>query len=179
MKSSCVWNAYLPIGSASVSTADKVEEVTSDWLAARGCTESALRVLRALRTEVLPVVRSLTRKSFLSAKEPAQFSILVHDRSSGVPCPPEDHRAYLHLRLAFESKVTDKHVRGLLSKNWCYLTPVKPSTAELKVHESLDQQCAWYMSLLVANEKLSDLELLQLIRQHLHYFANMAQMRIQ
>jgi hypothetical protein len=166
-----VWNAFLPISSVS----DKVEEVSADWLAQRGCTESALRVLRAIRHEVLPTVRS-GRLWALSS-----FSMLVHDHTSGVPCPPEDARAFIHLRLSFSTEVDEKHLRHQQNRldKWCYLTPIKPTPAEKKVHRLLDAQSEWYVSLVEANLKLSDLELLQLIRQHLHYFANMSQMRIQ
>ena len=173
MKSSRVWNAYLPIGSAKVSTVDKVEEVTGEWLAARGCTESALAVLRAIRYEVLPLV----------ARWPAgltSYSILVHDRMSGVPCSPEDSRAFIHLRLTFKGKERVSRLQKIFrDTSWCFFTPVFPTEAEDKVHLMLDAQSAWYVGLMDANRKLGDLELLQLIRQHLHYFANMAQMRVQ
>jgi hypothetical protein len=176
VKKSRVWNAFLPIGSAA--TVDEVEPVTADWLAARGCTEGALRVLRAIRQDVVPLVRSLQsgqrRRQMLSS-----FSFLVHDRTSGVPCPAEDPHSYIHLRLNYANVITETKLRGQLPSKWCYLTPVDPTDTERRVHRMLDAQCEWFARFVDYDPRLSDIELLQAIRQHLHYFANMAQMRVQ
>lgn len=47
------------------------------------------------------------------------------------------------------------------------------------VHRLLDPQAAWYLRLVEEHRGLGDIELLQRVRRHLHYFANMSQMRIQ
>ena len=47
------------------------------------------------------------------------------------------------------------------------------------MHRLLDPQAAWYLRLVEEHRGLGDIELLQRVRRHLHYFANMSQMRIQ
>lgn len=168
MKTS-IWNAFLPI--RAISKGDDPPDADVTWLMSRGIEGEALSVLRHLRKDVLPIVRKLeTNKSLLS------YSFLVHDRTSGVPCPAEDHSAYIHLRLVLKNKLSAKR---FLSNKWVYVSLVTTTEKERFVHEVLDRQAAWYLSLIERGEKLSDIDLLRDIRQFLHYFSNMSQMRIQ
>src|SRR5438067_3711014 len=52
-----------------------------------------------LRRTVSPIVRQLQRDAMVG-----WFSFLVHDCASGVPCPPEDTRFFIHLRLELLAK---------------------------------------------------------------------------
>lgn len=171
VRASKVWNVFLPIGTALKT--DTVAGADTHWLASHGIEGDAFLVLRRVRDDVLPLVRTLEQKRRL-----ASFSFLVHDRTSGVPTTPEDPTAYLHLRLTFTVLQTLRAVRARLPAPWVFHTPVKPSSDEAKAHRLLDPQSAWYLSLIEAHRHLPDRELLQTVRQFLHYFANMAQMRI-
>src|SRR3990167_2069861 len=92
------WNAFLPIGRFP-------DEPGLDpaWAAAMGVDKNALAVLRRVRRDVLPLVRKLQKQTFF-----AGCFFLVHDRVSGVPCPPEDASAYVHLQVSYVGKVNVK-----------------------------------------------------------------------
>ena len=86
---------------------------------------------------------------------------------------------YVHLRLQLGARFSQvARVRELLPKAWVYLTRVSPTVTERRVHELLDAQSAWYLQVVERESALDDLELLKLVRQHLHFWANMSQMRI-
>lgn len=173
------WNAFLPIGSSLKS--DDLPEADVTALQVRGIELDALRVLRCIRQDVLPLVRDLQKKGLLKS-----FSFLVHDRTSGVPTSPEDREAYIHLRLVFltsvfrtiSGRVRKTSPRELLPEKWILLQRVDVSPAEAKAHQVIDPQSAWYLDLVESLGPRSDFEALLQVRQHLHYFANMAQMRI-
>lgn len=164
---SAVYNTYLPVG-ASIKS-DKPPDADIAWLTSRGIAEEALTVLGLVRRVVLPLVRDLERRKILKS-----YSFLVHDRTSGVPCPAEDVSSYIHLRLV----VTQVDVKKFLPKGLIYTTRVRPSKDEARAHEVIDAQAAWYLRLIEREKNLSDVDLLGVVRQNLHYFANMAQMRI-
>lgn len=152
-----VWNAFMPI-------------------TLRAKVPAALAVLRLVRKRVLPLVRRLERRGILFS-----YSFLVHDRASGVPCLKSDKRAYLHLRLILSSAGVRRDaiiVRKALPKAWTILRHVKPTPEEKRVHFVLDAQARWYLRLVEWSADLSDEALLQCIGQHLHYFANMAQVSV-
>lgn len=188
-----IWNAYLPIG-GSVKTLEPPGAAAA-WCMARGIDGDAPAVLRVVRHDVLPLIRTLERKTDLLG-----FSLLVHDRTSGVPCPAEDTTVYVHLRLQFlTTQCLQRTLKRLVllpkprsraeakmfaaasetAQRLCYLTPVvKESVEDKVVHIALDAQAAWYLRFIQHRVTLTDAELLGAIRQHLHYFANMAQMRV-
>lgn len=170
------WNAFLPIGRFPDEPG-----LDPSWSAAMGVDKDALAVLRRVRRDVLPLVRDLAKP----AGTLRSFSFLVHDRASGVPCPPEDPTAYIHLRLEMYDKDAKpsrpwkvKELRARLPESWVYLTKVKPTKEELRVQEVLADQSAWYLGFLEKNASMSDVQLLQHVGQHLHYFANMAQLTV-
>ena len=178
MSKSQHWNAFLPIGGTLTSN-----ELGLDprWAAAMGVDQNALAVLRVIRRVVLPIVRDLERRGVLRA-----FSFLIHDRASGVPCPPEDSRAYVHLRVMCYPSISgkrlrlgaaDENVRGAL-KGWSYVSKVQPTKEELKVQEVLYAQSAWYLRFLEERANVPDAVLLQDVAQALHHFANMSQMMV-
>lgn len=156
-----VWNAFMPIE-------------------LRARAPVALAVLHLVRRHVLPLIS----KCPVYIKS---YSFLVHDRSSGVPCLKSDKRAYLHLRFVLGVR----HVRGrrlphnlctvraLLPKPWTIIRRVRPSFEERRTHLDLDVQARWYLDLIARHAVLDDKALLNKIGQHLHYFANMAQMQVQ
>lgn len=171
------WNAFLPVGRFSDESG-----LDPSWAAAMGVDKDALSVLRVVRCKVLPLVRDLEHRCVLRA-----FSFLVHDHVSGVPCPLEDPRAYVHLRLECYHPVSGDRqcswkpgmkkfsARDAL-KEWVYVSQVKPSKVELKAQETLSEQSAWYLRLVESAGDVPDVELLQRVGQALHFYANMAQM---
>ena len=80
-----------------------------------------------------------------------------------------------------------------MKRPWCYLRALgadkhtdKMAGVDLPVEVGnvlLAVQSSWYMSLIEATRThlscISDLDALKQVRQFLHYFANMSQMRIQ
>lgn len=170
------WNAFLPIGKYSDET-----QPDPAWCAAMGVDPMALTVLRQVRRDVLPLIRDLERP----AGTLREYSFLVHDRSSGVPCPPEDPRAFIHLRLEFFDKDVKPsrgwklaEVRARLPESWVYLTKVKTTKTEEIVQLGLYTQAKWYLGMIEQAGHLSDLDLLRHVGQQLHYYANMAQMMV-
>ncbi len=165
--SATAWKAYLPIGRALRQ--DAPPEADPAWLASRGIALEALAVLRAVRTGVLPLVRTLQADRGLQS-----FHFLVHDRTSGVPTTPEDTTSYIDLSLWF-SRAVD--AREWLPRPWCFVAPRGRERAG-SARALLDAQSAWYLSLVEHHRRLGDLDLLRQIRQSLHYFANMTQMQV-
>lgn len=167
------WNAYLPL---SLTLKGDEPGLDPSWAQPRGVDLDALSTLRLVRRKVIPAVTSLSDRGRLIS-----YSMLVHDRSSGVPCPPEDTSPYIHLRLAICGAIRGSEKRplgNLLPHGWVYVTEVKPSDAELEAQEMLHTQTDLYFKLIESGERMSDLDLLLHVRKHLHYFANMAQMMV-
>ena len=167
------WNAYLPIATP------------------RGATDAALVVLRVVRRRVLPLVRRLEaydrcRRWHGTESNPLSrlsYSLLIHNRESGVPCRAKDNRPYAHLRLQFGPSarrggrlLSARDVRRLLPTAWVLIRQVHPTPEEDRVHRHLDAQTAWYLGLVEEYAELGDAELLQKIRAHLHFFSNMSQL---
>jgi hypothetical protein len=75
-----------------------------------------------LRRTVSPIVRQLQRDAMVG-----WFSFLVHDCASGVPCPPEDTRFFIHLRLELlgEGRIADLDLPPT-----CLYTRIMPSVDE-------------------------------------------------
>ena len=161
------WNAFLPIGKARAADEPGLDPM---WAASMGIDIDALQVLRRVRRVAIPTVRKLERGGLLVG-----FSLLIHDRASGVPCPPEDDSAYVHLQLAFRGKFD---VRRALPAEWVYIRQVDLNEQEVAVQEAIAQQSAWYLQLVEAGADLSDVDLLRHVGQTLHFYANMAQMMV-
>ncbi len=170
------WNAFLPIGRFPDEPG-----LDPSWAVAMGIDKDALTVLRCVRRDVLPLVRDLANP----AGTLRSFSFLVHDHASGVPCPPEDTTAYIHLRLELYDKDVKpsrswsvRDVQDRLPKSWVYLTKVRLTKEERRVQEVLGEQSAWYLRFIENCAKMTDVELLQHIGGTLHFFSNMAQMMV-
>ena len=161
------WNAFLRVGDALKSNEPGLDPA---WAAAMGVDKDALAVLRRVRRDVLPLVRDLERRKILRT-----FSFLVHDRTSGVPCPAEDTSAYVHLRLVTSGRAD---VRRLLPSAWVYVSSVRPTAEEERAQRILCEQSAWYLRLVEGASEMSDVDLLRHVGQTLHHFANMAQMMV-
>lgn len=167
-----IWKAFLPIG-ASLKAAE-APAADAAWLMSRGIESEALSVLRLIRTEVLPLIRRLEQGGL------DRFSLLVHDRTSGVPTVAEDFAPYIDLTLHF------KNATCCLLDDWCFVKPAERPTAIAGIDGSvflaeqlICEQSAWYLRVIESYTKnTSDIMLLGQIRQFLHYFANMAQMKI-
>lgn len=162
---SVVYNAFLPI--RTNLRGDATPDADVGRLEARGIDPEALSVLRHVRDDVLSLVRRL--------KHLKSFSFLVHDRTSGVPTSAEDASAYVHLRLVF---VKDVDAKKLLGDRWAWVSRVEETKEEAQAHEILNPQSAWYLDLVDRYKHLADFDLLMKVRQHFHFFANMAQMRV-
>ena len=168
MNLGAVWNAFLPI--AASLRGDDPPVIDRAWLMAQGIEGDAPAVLRTLRQRVLPLLRDLERKAVLRS-----YSFLVHDRTSGVPCPPEDPSPYIHLRLVL-NPVAD--ARKLLPKEWVFVRRVKADKDEERAHNLIDRQAALYREIVEAAPGDNEVDVLRYVGQHLHFFANMSQMRV-
>ena len=159
------WKAFLPISPALKS--DEAPDADAAWLLARGIEPEALSLLTCLRCELLPRVRGLGRKL-------AGFHFLVHSRAEGVPCPPEDSRAFIDLSLYFKEP-TDPREKF---DRWCWVAPRQGDDKIDGAIALLNAQSALHVRLVESYAGARPLDALMQIRQSLHYFANMSQMRI-
>ncbi len=148
------------------------------YLASLGIEQAAPIVLRVLQQHVLPVVRNLA---------PKQFWFLVHSRNSGVPTSETDHIAYLDLTMVFDraprfpsgapwTMMSEQPLRvigtnGALPAGWTHLRAAQ-------VHELLHAQAELLLKFVEMHKDLEDRVMLRHLRQYLHYFANISQMRI-
>lgn len=159
------WEAFLPI---------KTE--------IEGLSCTALDVFATLKRDVAPVVRQLKEYDGLT-----WFSFLVHDRDSGVPAAGDDDRMFIHLRVAFERPITSLSL--LLPPAWMFIrrgafgSPIGERAAfmyggELAAWRFIERQSQWFLDLVESIETPNGRATLDLVAQFLHYFANMAQMKV-
>ncbi len=179
---SYVWEACLPIGATLKQ--DEAPDADIAWLMSRGIEGEALSVLRLVRRDVLPLVRSLRRRRLLR-----EFSFLVHDRTSGVPTSAEDATAYIHMRVWLSKNTGGAEV---FPKKWCFTRPAKEIEEIAGIDRKslrrgdirpawrlINEQSEWLLRVVDScRPQSSDIDVLRQVRQFLHYFANMSQMRI-
>lgn len=181
-----IWETFLPV--ADPSKLDLAPAADAAWLMSKGCEPEAPALLVQLRDQVLPLVRKLESPySYLE-----WFSFLVHDHASGVPTTADDKRCYIHLRLKlrkFKRREVIPSMPRLLSDPWQMTRKVDLSreiagvdSKVLDVDEAwsqLGKQSAWLLSFIEAQDPKADgLQLVRHVRQFLHYWANMAQIRV-
>lgn len=168
MKRSRIWDTFLPIPAAS--TTSEAPPLDSDWLAAIGAGPGAPLILSLLETEVFPVVRRLARTGRLE-----WYMFLLHDRNSGVPTTPEDKGAYVHLRLVFRRS----QARPALPKAFqmTYGREELPDTTG-RVARLIGYQSEWVERLVSSLPHTDDAARVREVRQFLHYFANMTQIKV-
>ena len=164
VKKARAWKAFLPI--PSLLKTDEAPGIDLLWLASRGIEGEALSVLRCVRYVIQPLVTGWS--------DLADFHFLVHTRAEGVPAPPEDSRAFIDLSLYFKRAVDP---RAAL-RDFAWVAP----RADEKVTPAiamLNTQSKMYLELVESGRELSDVDCLKNVCQHLHYWANMSQTRIQ
>lgn len=177
---SFVWDTFLRI--PEPATSDVAPSVDAEWLSARGINPGAPALLQRLREDVLPLVRRLEKKL-------DRWFFLVHDRSSGVPCLPSEDGGYVHLRLSFKRAVAEPHLPG----KWQMTRAITDEGSviggvDLKLLQSRDSACirellamqsAWVLRVVEWHRADADeAAMLKQVRQLLHYFSNMTQMRV-
>jgi hypothetical protein len=184
------WETFLRI--VDPSKQDLAPIADAAWCTAKGIEPEAPELLLQLRDEVLPLVRRLEKGT------PALtwFSFLVHNRESGVPTTPEDHGAYIHLRMMFKrGEAPDFDLTRVIPPAWAMTHKCELSSEiagfDLKAlsligNEGVDRvwyligaQSKMFLSLIENHRPDTDgLTLTKHVRQFLHFFANMAQMRV-
>ena len=171
------WESFLRVSSAS--TTDVAPVADEAWLASRGVQAEAPRVLHHLFEDVLPLVRDLGTKC-------SWFSFLVHDRGGGVPTSEDDRSVYIHLRLTVTLTEGDDLV---LPSPWLWTRRAELSREIAGVDctafkggadaawEIIGWQSEWLLDFIEVHVG-DDMSLIKHMRQFLHFFANMAQMRV-
>ena len=167
----CVWKAWLPVPSLKIP----VSTENIEWFALRSISKAelcfALRVLRLIRKELIPVL-SL-------CEDTGKYMFLIHERNRK---PHIDVTFWfshpIGIRTFFTPKwsiqvirTITKEIAGIYSNALCEGTK---SAIDL-----ICEQSAWYVKLIHSyDESLSDIELLKQIGQYLHFFSNMSQLRV-
>lgn len=142
----------------------------ADWLMAHGISGGAQLVLSSLRDNVLPLVRRLQRSERL-----AWYMLLIHDYGSGVPTTSDDKSAYAHLRLVFKDRVRVP----ALPAGWQMTKSMKPAhDVDGPVPRLIGYQSECFLRIVESITTNEESSALKQMRQSLHYFANMAQMRV-
>lgn len=182
-----IWDAFLCIPDAN--TSDLAPVADEGWLASKGAYASAPVVLKLLQLEVVPLIRRLDDEAALYMAGDCYF--LVHAYGSGVPTTPDDRSAYIHLRLYFRE--AHRSISHLLSDKWVMHTSVLDESEEIagidrkllktgsvdSIRAALRNQSYWLLELLEAYRDDADpVLLLGQVRQNLHFFANMCQIKI-
>lgn len=180
------WETFLRVPPQQAQ--DAAPCVDEAWMAAKGVGLDAPAIVCLMRSDVLPLIRNLEQHHFVG-----WYCFLIHDGASGVPCAPDDKALYVHLRLALADGVNAENLftsKKLLSRRWemsrkCKLAPeiagIEPMMLEGGIERAwrlLGAQSAWYLDFLEAHPDADTLALIKHARQFLHFFANMAQVRV-
>jgi len=179
-----IWETFLPIEPYAPSKKDAAPACDLAWMMAKGIEAESPALLVQLRDEVLPLVKRLS--PYLE-----WFSFLVHDRASGVPTTEDDKRCYIHLRCKlrkFRRREVVPHMR-LLGEPWLMtrqvelsrsIAGVDPKVLDVdRAWAELGKQSEWFLNFIECMDKKADgYQLVRHVRQFLHFFANMAQMRV-
>lgn len=169
------WETFLRV--EPLMLRDEAPPLDDQWMIQRGVDPSSPAVLRHLRDDVEPLVSGLAL---------VDFHFLVHAYPL-VPTTPDDAASYIHLRLEFVPEVnTAKFVaelpsKWLMTRSWDKGDIAGVDSKLLNVYRRwaiLTEQSEWLLSL-VRLHRGEDLgTLVKHVRQYLHFFANMAQMRV-
>ena len=176
-----IWEAFLRVGDGAFS--DEAPALDEAWGQARGIGALSSQVIRRLRRDVLPLTRRLQARYGVR-----WLSFLIHDRDSGVPAPPEDREAYVHLRFQGRPDWSVEEMQSILGGSWLWVRSVELPNEIAGIRPVLNSDHAWallgeqslWMLDLIARHSLEvdDATVLQHVRQFLHFFANMVQMRV-
>jgi hypothetical protein len=146
------------------------------FLQSKGIYSCAPDVLHAMRYNVMPLITRM---------KPFWYCFLVHDRASGVPTKAGDTNLYIHLRAQFESKKKIKFPSSWEMTREIEL-PKEIAGVDMRVMppkmawDLLHLQSELFLHILAFNRPGSDpFTVLKHTRQFLHFFANMAQMRVE
>jgi len=180
-----IWETFLPIEPYASSKKDAAPACDLAWMMAKGIEAESPALLVQLRDEVLPLVKRLS--PYLE-----WYSFLVHDYASGVPTTADDKRCFIHLRFKmrkFRRREVVPHVPFMMSKSWVLtrqvelsrsIAGVDPKVLDVdRAWAELGKQSEWFLNFIECMDKRADgYQLVRHVRQYLHFFANMAQMRV-
>lgn len=140
-----------------------------------------------MRENILPLVRRLEAADVIE-----WYSFLIHDGTCGVPTTPDDKALYIHLRLSLSPVAKDTDLAAALQAPWEMTRPA-PLSREIAGFDAsafddgdldpmwwmIGEQSALMLKFVEHHSPSTDAaQLLKHIRQFLHFFANMSQMRI-
>lgn len=170
------WETFLRV--EPLTLRDEAPPLDDQWMIQRGVDPSSPAVLRHLRDDVVPLVNDLRPELW-------QFSFLVHAFPL-VPTEATDTALYIHLRLEFLDNPVEPVMRALAAK-WRFtrrwdkgeIAGVDSQVVDVDSRwDLLERQSEWLLNL-VEEHRDADLgTLVKHVRQYLHFFANMAQMRV-
>lgn len=140
-------------------------------------------MLRLLRDEVVPLIRSLKRLGL------ASYHFLIHDRHSGVPVATDG--SYIHLRLSFKkpqvldvggkfemTRPVDTTTQATVSGIDGTLLVGKDPQARMKTFTRLlELQSEWALALIEAHNWKDDADMVRQVLQFGHFLSNMLQMQ--
>lgn len=182
MKLTNTWETFLRVPPQQAQ--DAAPCVDEAWMAAKGVGLDAPAIVCLMRSDVLPLIRNLEKRGLVG-----WYCFLIHDGASGVPCAPDDKALYVHLRLSIPTRLL-RMVRELIPKPWVLhrrwivspeIAGIEPMMLEGGIERAwrlLGAQSAWYLDFLEAHPDADTLALIKHARQFLHFFANMAQVRV-
>lgn len=175
-----IWETFLRVEPLD-RLADEAPPLDDAWMVARGIDPIAPAVLRHLRDDVIPLVTGLLEEDIY------EFSFLVHAYPL-VPTTEDDRSLYIHLRFKFLDHVEDDEeiVRALPS---VWRMTRRFEEGEIAGVDSsvlgrqerwgiLARQSEWMLDFIGAHKEEDLGVLVKHVRQYLHFFANMAQMRV-
>lgn len=177
------WETFLRVSTTEAMTSDEVSDADDAYLISKGVESIAPYMMRLIRDEVLPLIRSLQKNNDLE-----WFSFLLHSRESGVPTTEDDKGVYIHLRLSFNRP----QVKLKLPRDWVMTRSIKLSEEIGGVDGKalvggtktmwllIGAQAALMLDFVEAYKPHTEvLTLIKQTRQFLHYSANMFQMKVQ
>ena len=139
-----------------------------------------------IRFKIQPVISKLIENNLIN-----WYHFLIHNRDSGVPAPEGDNDLYFHIRFSFKDHANPEDILNLLP-DYCVMTQhIDPP---LKSVEGIDntiikneeieeawriigEQSEWLLRMLAIHKEDANVSIQQ-VGQFLHYFASMAQLRI-
>ena len=104
------------------SNLSQVIETFIPWCDLRDAAQFWGSYFSFLRRTVSPIVRPLQRDARIG-----WYSFLIHDCATGVPCPPDDPRCFIHLRLELLGATT---IGDLHLPTMCLYTRIMPPVDE-------------------------------------------------
>lgn len=177
------WETFIRIESPSVL--DQAPAGDPTYLALRGVEEEAPVLLRQLRQMAIHL-QDLRRLGAIG-----WYCFLVHAYDI-VPTTPDDRSHYIHLRFSVpETPHREEDVPAMLPPTWL-MTRKKDLSQEIAGVDTkhllgqslgawlhLGFQSEWLLTFLVDHPPDTEpLQLVRHVRQFLHFFANMAQMKV-